>query len=164
MLSRNADVRGAVRELGECIDIVTLGEGLDAIRGPEPLWRVMRIKAQLVNQLGDRYRALRLAEAALVHAQRAKSRSGSARVQALLAVLCEQSGLSGKADRYRQGAIQQMRELGDRRTTSEMLITLALDPVKGATSAQLQEAATLAGEIGWTDGMERALRNTPTMQ
>jgi eukaryotic-like serine/threonine-protein kinase len=164
VLSRNADVRGAVRELAECIDIVTLGEGLDATRAPDPLWRVLRVKAQLVNQLGDRYLALRLAEAALAHAQRAKSRPGSARVQALLAVLCEQSRLSGKADRYRQGAIEQMRELGDRRTTSELLLTLALDAGKGATPAQLEEAATLAGEIGWADGMERALRNTPTMQ
>ena len=130
----------------------------------DPLWRVLRTKAQLVNQLGDRYRALRLAEAALVHAQRAKSRLGNARVQALLASLCEQSGLSGKADRYRAAAIQQMRELGDRRATSELLLILALDPLKGASLAQLQEAATLAGEIGWADGLERATRNTPTMQ
>lgn len=164
VLSRAGDVRGAVRELGECIDIVTLGEGIDAVRAPEPLWRILRVKAQLVNQLGDRYRALRLGEAALSHAQKAKSRLGSAKVQALLAVLCEQSGLSGKADRYRHGAIQQMRDLGDRRATSELLLTLALDPGKSATSAQLQEAATLAGEIGWADGLERALRNTPTMQ
>lgn len=164
VLSRAADVRGAVRELGECIDIVTLGEGIDAARGPEPLWRVLRVKALLVQQLGDRYRALRLGEAALAHAQRAKSRLGVARVQALLATLCEQSGLSGKADRYRLGAIQQMRELGDRRATSELILTLALDPAKGPTLPQLQEAAALAGEIGWADGVERAMRNTPTMQ
>ncbi len=165
VLSRASDVRAAVRELAECIDIVTLGEGLDAARAPEPLWRVLRTEAQLVNQLGDRNRALRLAEAALVHAQRAKSRVGNARVQALLAALCEQSGLGGKADRYRAGAIQQMRELGDRRSTSELLLTLAIDPAKGGVSlAQLQEAATLAGEIGWSDGLERATRNTPTMQ
>jgi hypothetical protein len=125
---------------------------------------VLRVKAQLVNQLGDRYRALRLAEAALLHAQRAKSRLGNARVQALLAGLCEVAGLSGKADRYRQGSIQQMRELGDRRATSELLLTLAIDPAKGATVPQLQEAATLAGEIGWGDGLERAMRNTPTLQ
>ena len=127
----------------------------------------MRVKAQLVNQLGDRYRALRLGEAALVHAQRARSRVGNARVQALLATLCEQSGLSGKADRYRLAAIQQMRELGDRRATSELLLTLAIDPGnpgKGTTMAQLHEAATLAGEIGWADGLERAMRNTPTIQ
>lgn len=164
VLSRAADVRGAVRELGECIDIVTLGEGIDVARGPEPMWRVLRVKAQLVQQLGDRYRALRLGEAALAHAQRAKSRLGVARVQALLATLCEQSGLSGKADRYRLGAIQQMRELGDRRATSELILTLALDPAKGPTVTQLQEAAALAGEIGWADGVERAMRNTPTMQ
>jgi hypothetical protein len=164
VLSRAGDVRGAVRELAECIDIVTLGEGIDATRGPEPLWRVLRIKAQLVHHLGDRYRALRLGEAALLHSQRAKSRLGNAKVQALLATLCDQSGLAGKADRYRSGAIQQMRELGDRRVTSELLLTLGLDHSKGPTGAQLQEAAQLAGEIGWGDGLERAMRNTPTMQ
>jgi tetratricopeptide (TPR) repeat protein len=158
VLCRTADLRTAVRELVECIDIVTLGEGIDAQRGPEPFWRVLYTKAQLVYQLGDRYRALRLAESALLHAQRVKSRRGSARVQSLLATMCDQSGLSGKADRYRQGAIQQMRELGDRRATAEMILTLAVDPAKGIPSAQLQEAAALATEIGWQAGDDRLRR------
>lgn len=159
VLSRCGDVRAAVRELAECVDILTLGEGLEAERGPEAFWRVLRTKATLVSQVGDRYRALRLAEAALVHAQRVKSRLGQARVQALLATLCEQSGLSGKADRYRQGAIALMRELGDRRATAELLL---LPPAEHAKPlpAQLQEAATLAAEIGWADGRDRARRST----
>jgi eukaryotic-like serine/threonine-protein kinase len=163
VLSRAGDVQGAVRELGECIDIITLGEGLDAANGPAAFWRVLRVKAQLVNRLGDRYRALRLAEAALGHAQRVKSRLGSARVQSLLATLCEHSGLSGKADRYRQGAIQQMRELGDRRATAEMLLTLAVDPVRGVTVAQVHEAGQLAAEVGWAEGTERVRSTTPTL-
>jgi hypothetical protein len=161
VLSRTTDVRAAVRELAECIDIVTLGEGIDAGGGPEPFWRVLCVKAQLIHQLGDRYRALRLAEAALVHAQRVKSRPGAARAQALLAALCEQSGLSGKADRYRAGAIQQMRELGDRRATAELLLTLAVDPDKGLSAAQIKEAGALAAEIGWREGREHARRLTP---
>ena len=161
--SRAGDVRGAVRELAECIDIITLGEGLDASGGPDAFWRVLRIKAQLVNQLGDRYRALRLAEAALAHAQRVKSRIGGARIQALLATLCEQSGLSGKAERYRHGAIAQMRELGDRRATAELLLMPTLEPGKGHAVAHLQEAATLAAEIGWAEGRDRARRSSAPM-
>ncbi|MEZ4362866.1 MAG: protein kinase [Kofleriaceae bacterium] len=163
VLSRSSDVPAAIRELAECIDIVTLGEGLDATHGPDAFWRVLRIKALLVNKVGDRYRALRLGEAALAHAQRAKSRLGIARVQALLATLCEQSGLSGKADRYRQGAIQYMRDLGDRRATAEMLLTLAVDPARGVPVAQAQEAGVLAAEVGWADGVERVRVASPTL-
>ena len=161
--SRADDVQGAVRELGECIDIITLGEGLDATAGPEAFWRVLRMKAQLVNRLGDRYRALRLAEAALVHAQRVKSTLGQARLQSLLSVLCEQSGLAGKAERYRHGAISQLRELGDRRATAELLLMPALEPGKGHTAAHLQEAAALAAEIGWAEGRDRARRSSAPM-
>src|SRR6185295_14555677 len=110
-LLRAGDPAGALRELVECIDLATLGEGFTAIDGPEPFWRILRAQAQMVDNSGDSYRALRLAEAALFHAQRVGSRLGAARVQHLLAQLCEKTGLGGKADRYRQAAITEMRNL-----------------------------------------------------
>jgi tetratricopeptide (TPR) repeat protein len=112
----------ALRELAECVDLVTLGEGPAAPAGPEPLWRILRAEAQLVDSTGDAYKALRLAEAALFHAQRVRSRFGAARVQQLLAQLCEKAGLGGKAERYRQQAIHEMRGLGDRRPTAEIML------------------------------------------
>ena len=98
-LLRAGDPEAAYHELVECIDLVTLGEGPTAIHGPDPFWRILRAQAQLVDNAGDSYKALRLAEGALFHAQRVRSRFGTARVQQLLAQLCEKAGLGGKAAR-----------------------------------------------------------------
>ncbi len=159
-LLRSGDPDSAQSELIECIDLVTLGEGFSATTGPDPFWRVLRAQSQLVETSGDSYKALRLAEAALFHAQRVRSRLGAARVQQLLAQLCEKAGLGGKADRYRLQAIQEMRNLGDRRATAELL--LSDTPARGAivVSARLNDAMQLTKEIGWTEGHERAKRGS----
>jgi serine/threonine-protein kinase len=159
-LQRSGDADTANRELVECVDLATLGEGFTATDGPESFWRVLRTQAQLVDTAGDSYRALRLAEAALYHAQRVRSRLGAARVQQLLASLCDKAGLGGKAERYRQAAIAEMRNLGDRRATAELLLTDT--PSKGAVVMQgrIQDAMQLTKEIGWTEGHERAKRKS----
>jgi serine/threonine-protein kinase len=159
-LLRAGDPEGALRELVECIDLATLGEGYTAIDGPEPFWRILRAQAQIVDRAGDSYRALRLAEAALFHAQRVRSRLGAARVQHLLAQLCDKAGLGGKADRYRQAAINEMRNLGDRRATAELLLNDT--PTKSAivVSSRLDDAIQLTKEIGWTEGHESAKRKS----
>ncbi len=159
-LMRAGDSDTANRELVECVDLATLGEGFTAIDGPDAFWRVLRAQAQMVDNAGDSYRALRLAEAALFHAQRVRSRLGAARVQQLLASLCEKAGLGGKADRYRQAAITEMRNLGDRRATAELLLTDT--PTRGALVMQsrIQDAVALTKEIGWSEGHERAKRKS----
>ncbi len=159
-LQRAGDADTANRELVECVDLATLGEGFTATDGPESFWRVLRAQAQLVDSAGDSYRALRLAEAALFHAQRVRSRLGAARVQQLLASLCDKAGLGGKAERYRQAAIAEMRNLGDRRATAELLLTDT--PSRGAVVMpnRIQDAMTLTKEIGWTEGHERAKRKS----
>jgi tetratricopeptide (TPR) repeat protein len=160
-LQRAGDPDTANRELVECVDLATLGEGFTATDGPESFWRVLRAQSQLVDAAGDSYRALRLAEAALFHAQRVRSRLGAARVQQLLASLCEKAGLGGKAERYRQAAIAEMRNLGDRRATAELLLTDT--PSRGAAVVQphrLQDAMQLTKEIGWAEGHERAKRKS----
>ena len=159
-LMRAGDTTTALNELVECIDLATLGEGFTAIDGPEPFWRILRQQAQMVDNAGDSYKALRLAEAALFHAQRVRSRLGAARVQQLLAQLCEKAGLGGKAERYRQAAINEMRSLGDRRATAELLLTD--NPSKGAVvvNSRIQDAIALTKEIGWTEGHERAKRKS----
>ena len=162
-LLRGGNSEGANRELVECIDLVTLGEGFSAIDGPESFWRILRAQAQIIDSAGDAYRALRLAEAALLHAQRVKSRLGAARVQQLLAQLCDKAGLGGKAERYRSAAITEMRSLGDRRATAELLLSdmpRAAVVVPGRLSAQMSDAMQLTKEIGWAEGHERAKRKS----
>jgi len=164
-LLRAGDHEGALRELIECIDLVTLGEGFSAISGPEVFWRILRAQSQLIDTNGDSYKALRLAEAALFHAQRVKSRLGAARVQQLLAQLCDKAGLAGKADRYRSQAINEMRNLGDRRATAELLLNDT--PARAiVVNARLNDAMQLTKEIGWTEGHERAKRgsNPPSVK
>jgi hypothetical protein len=121
----------------------------------------------MIDNAGDSYKALRLAEAALFHAQRVRSRLGAARVQQLLAHLCEKAGLGGKAERYRQQAITEMRNLGDRRATAELLLNDI--PSRGAKviAKSIDDAMVLTKEIGWTEGHERAKRKSnppPTKQ
>ena len=163
-LLRAGDPEMALHELVECIDLATLGEGFTAIDGPEPFWRILRAQAQMIDASGDSYRALRLAEAALFHAQRVRSRLGAARVQQLLATLCDKAGLQGKAERYRAAAINEMRTLGDRRATAELLLNDT--PAKSAVVVpnRINDAMQLTKEIGWAEGHERAKRksNPPT--
>ncbi len=121
VLMRQGNLDVARQELRECIDMVTMGEGLAATDGPLTLWLVLHLKAQLTQTLGDSYRALRLAEAALVHVTRSHSRVGVARVQAMLADMCERAGLTSQAVQYRTAAVDEMRTLGDRRSTAELL-------------------------------------------
>lgn|GEM_PF-1295545 len=158
-LMRHGDPEAANRELVECIDLATLGEGFTTLDGPESFWRLLRAQAQIVGTSGDAYRALRLAEAALFHAQRVGSRLGAARVQQLLATLCEKVGLGAKAERYRSAAIAEIRGLGDRRATAELLLTDI--PTPGVVLGnRINDAATLSKEIGWIEGHERAKRKS----
>ncbi|MBS1121981.1 MAG: serine/threonine protein kinase [Deltaproteobacteria bacterium] len=159
-LLRAGDPDTALHELIECIDLATLGEGFTAIHGPEPFWRILRAQAQMVDTAGDSYKALRLAEAALFHAQRVRSRLGAARVQQLLAQLCDKVGLGGKAERYRVQAINEMRSLGDRRATAELLLNDT--PARSAVvvSSRINDAMQLTKEIGWVEGHERAKRKS----
>jgi hypothetical protein len=158
-LLRSGDPDTALSELVECIDLVTLGEGFSAMDGPEYFWKILRAQAQMIESTGDSYKALRLAEAALFHAQRVRSRLGAARVQQLLAQLCEKAGLGGKADRYRSQAIQEMRNLGDRRATAELM--LSDTPARAiVVHGRMNDVMQLTKEIGWTEGHERAKRKS----
>ncbi|HEY1548009.1 MAG TPA: protein kinase [Kofleriaceae bacterium] len=158
-LLRAGDPTAANRELAECIDLATLGEGFTTLDGPHAFWRVLRAQAQIVDAEGDAYRALRLAEAALFHAQRVQSRLGAARVQQLLASLCDTVGLGNKAERYRASALAEMRNLGDRRATAELLLSDVPNPAVVMPN-RIQDAMALTKEIGWTEGHDRAKRKS----
>lgn len=156
---RNEDVTSAIAELVEGTDLVTLGEGENATTGPESLWRLLHRQARLQGTLDQEQRALQLAESALIHARRVRSRIGSAKVQTLLASYYEKLGNEELAKQYRDAAVNEMRKLGDRRGTAELLLS-GLTPTRTLwriSPAYLQEARELADEVGWSEGVQRAL-------
>jgi hypothetical protein len=67
-------------------------------------------------------------------------------------------GSTEHAVEHRRQAVDELRRVGDRRSTAELLIALA-DP-EGASvveaKAFLKEADVLAGEIGWQEGVDRS--------
>ena len=158
VLMRAGDAEGARRELEECLDLVTLGEGAASRAGPDALWRVIMRLAQLADGAGATDQAVELGEHALVHARRVQSRLGSARVQSFLASVCERAGQTAKAERYRQAAVDEMRRLGDRRGTAELLLSGSTPTrnVPRLSPQLLGEARDLAREVGWNEGVWRA--------
>ncbi|MBW2277608.1 MAG: hypothetical protein JRF63_08970 [Deltaproteobacteria bacterium] len=161
MYLRNGQPGSARDELEEGIDLATLGEGAAAEAGPHTLWRMLLRLAQLCDSHGEPERSRSLAVSALRHARRVHSRLGTARVQATLATLYENDGNAVKAERYRQAAVDEMRRLGDRRGTAELLLA-GSGPTRRLlriTPASLREARELAAEVGWTEGVERAKPN-----
>ncbi len=158
---RNGQPAAALAELTEGIDVVTLGEGASGEGGPQCLWRLLVRMAQLQSSLDRPARAIELGIFALHHARRVHSLVGSARVQVMLATQYEKVGNLQKAERYRQAAIEEMRRLGDRRGTAELLLAGG-DPTRRLlriTPGSLREARELAGEVGWAEGVRRAGRS-----
>lgn len=160
---REGQVAAATSELEEGIDLVTAGEGGSGSEGPPSLWRLLLRLAQLYALDGKRPEAVRAGQHALRHATRVGARVGAARIQAMLAGQLEEIGDTERARELRRAAVEEMRRLGDRRATAELLLdgarpTKTYAPI-GPSS--LREAQELAEEIGWTEGVERA-RALPT--
>lgn len=155
---RGGEARAAASELEEGINLVTLGGGASADEGPAELWRMLLRLTQLYRSLGRADEAVKLGEAALAQARRAHSGLGRARSQALLAELLETQGERDRAADYRQAAVDEMRRLGDRRGTAELLLsgTSPTTRLVRIRPGSLREARELAKEIGWTEGVLRA--------
>ena len=155
---REAMVPAAARELEEGIDLVTAGEGSCAEDGPDSLWRLLHRLSQLYALDGRREKAVQMAGHALKHALKAGARAGAARIQSMMAGHLEQLGQSERAAEMRRRAVDEMRRLGDRRATAELLLegarpTQTYEPI---APASLREAQQLAEEVGWTEGAAEA--------
>jgi len=155
---RESLAQEAVAELEEGVDLVTAGEGGRAADGPPTLWRMLYRLAQLHALEGRRDQAAEMGDHALRHAIRAGARVGTARIRSMLSGLFEQLGDHGRAHDLREKAIEEMRRLGDRRGTAELLLdgarpTESYSPISFAV---LHEAQELAQEIGWVEGERRA--------
>jgi serine/threonine-protein kinase len=148
----------ARRELEEAIDMVTLGEGGGSSRAPRNLWRLTLKLAQLAVNDQDHARAVELGEMTLAQAQRVGARAGAARVQSLLASAHERLGNHILAERHRRAAVDELRRMGDRRGTAELLLygTGPGRTLMRISPEVLREARELANEVGWTEGEERA--------
>ena len=127
---------------------------MGARSGPPEMWRLLVRLAQLASGAGDHGRAFTIGEHALHHARRVGSRLGSARIQVMLAAECDRLGEGEKAMGFRQQAIEELRQLGDRRSTAELILSVVAPTrtlLRVAPHA-LQEARALAKEVGWTEG------------
>ncbi len=160
MCLRAGDVRGAITELEEGIDLVTMGEGPKVRKAPTKFWRLLLRLTQLYGSEGDSARAIDMGKHAVRLAQAGKNPVGAARSYATLAGLHEELGELDKAQGYRRRAIDDMRELGDRRTTAELLLagSRPTQTVRRITPASVREARVLAEEVGWTEGVRQAAK------
>ena len=165
-------VTRAAAELTEAIDILTLGQGLEVETEVNRLWYLGFRLAELQLRAGDLATAERTASAALPHAERSSSAQGRGRLYALLAEIVAAQGRRREALAHRARAIEELRDIGDRRSTAELLLenaraTRDLDPLAaGAVSDRTALRATeiageLAAEIGWDDGTALATAALP---
>jgi hypothetical protein len=158
VLVRMQDVGGAERELWEGLMLVTSGDGPEAERGPETMWRLLLALAELSRHDGQLQGARSYALHALRHAERVDHPVGRARSHALLAELHEELGYAQQATEHRRSALEVLRRMGDRRTTAELLIALANPRGASAVDARawLTEADALAAQVGWHEGVLRS--------
>ena len=168
-LARALDQAGrpddAARELGEAVDVITGGAGLSGTSGPERLWRVALALAERLAGAGQLARARDVASQALGFARRGGWPHARGRLSALLADVYQREGDLRAAGRYRGDAIEEMRVLGDRRSTAELLLATVEAAMSRDADAAVAEwapdpsetirmAERLASEIGWREGVE----------
>lgn len=168
VLTRLSDPGAAERELWEGLLLVTGGDGVDATEGPNQLWQMFAQLAQLVLESAGAADALPVAEAALRHAERAASPRAIARCRAFVGDCVEATGRGREAQQIRRRATDELRQIGDRRATAEMLLALAKTPSRSgrpstdersepdSQRAWLKEAIQLADEVGWLEGVSRS--------
>jgi serine/threonine-protein kinase len=145
-------------ELWEGVLLCTAGDGAAAEEGPENLWRLILRLGEISAARGELEEARRLGRHALRHAERVETAIGRARAHALLGQVHAALGQVTQAVEARRQATVEMRRMGDRRSTAEMLIALA-DPrllPAGDARAWLREASTLSDQVAWIEGVQRS--------
>jgi tetratricopeptide (TPR) repeat protein len=145
--AQRGDAAESERELQEGIDFVTMGEGIQARSGPRSLWRLATRLAEQLYAAGRRRESVVAATCALRHAMRVHSTAGRARANSLLAKLYEAGGDDEAAARHRAAAVEELRLLGDRRSTAELIFESANTGQFRIPLDSLEEARALAAEI-----------------
>jgi tetratricopeptide (TPR) repeat protein len=152
-LQEQSDDERATAELEQAIDVITLGQGLGAPGCPGGLWRVGLALAERYLAASRLDEARATCTAALAHARRMGFPHARGRVSALLAQICEAQGDAPAALGHRANAIEEMRQLGDRRSTAELLIESARSSRTADAPDAVRLAEQLASEIGWQEGV-----------
>jgi serine/threonine-protein kinase len=158
VMMRLGDHAGAERELWEGMMLVTGGEGPELDRGPDPLWRMLLVLGELSRRAGRLESAESCGQQALRHADRVQTPLGRARTHAFLGGVYQALGRPQQAAENRRAAADEMRRVGDRRSTAELLLALADPQAVSALDARawLKEADQLANQIGWQEGVQRS--------
>jgi hypothetical protein len=133
------------------------GDGPEAERGPEPLWRMCVALGEAARRRGALDAAVGLGRHALRHAAQT-SALGRARAHAFLAAVEHERGSAAEAATHRHHAVEELRHAGDRRGTAELLIALVeSNGVERATAQDwVRQAEALADELGWPEGVSRS--------
>jgi tetratricopeptide (TPR) repeat protein len=157
-LMRLGDEAAAESELWEGLMLVTGGDGPEAETGPDALWRMLHLLAELARRAGRHEQARAYGLHGLRHAERIASPLARARVHALLGTVFQDLGDGQRAAEHRRSAVEAMRSIGDRRSTAELLLLLADPDAIPAPDARawLKEADALAHQVGWQEGVERS--------
>ncbi len=150
LLFRSGRTDEAIGELREGIDMLTFGEGPVGTGGPENLWALVLRIAKLEAGRGRLQEAARMGEASLKRAEANASAVGQARVRGFLAGVYRDLGDATREKVHRERALRDLRNLGDRRGTAEMLLAAAKPTLDiGRSSPDLiGEAEALVGELG----------------
>jgi serine/threonine-protein kinase len=160
MLQRQGDLRAASDELQEGLLMVTAGEGPRAKEAPDITWRLVARLGELALTMGMAPTALSYAEAALYQAERVGSPVGAARSHVLIGDALSALRRGPESARHRVMAVEWMRNLGDRRSTAQLLLALADADLEAGepdqARARLVEARSLAAAVDWKDGVEQS--------
>ncbi len=114
------DLYGAIRELFECVQMVTLGEGLATRDATDRLWQVAMHLSEHLLAVGAAEQAEDIALNALEHARHDPHATGL--IEELLARIADATGDARRGLSWRGKAIDVMRSIGDRRSTATLLI------------------------------------------
>jgi len=165
----------AISELAQAVDVITAGQGMPVGDAPEKMWYLGLNLAERYLHRQQATKARDVALTSLEQARRAGSPRGRARLSALLSRVYDSLGEHAVALRHRANAIDLMRQLGDRRSTAELLIDNArkapgragaqqqmfppsedwtADPARG-----MRLAGKLAAEVGWKEGVVLSKRS-----
>ncbi len=116
----------------------------------------------MLGEFARRARQLKKAHAfgvdALRHVETARSPLARARVHRFLAGVHQDLGRGEYAVEHRRSAVDELRRVGDRRSTAELLLELAEPDSSSAAEARawLHEADQLANQVGWREGVSRS--------
>ncbi|GEM_PF-878616 len=159
--ARRGDVKRALHELREGLDMCTLGEGPRAVTDLE-LWRYLLRISDMLRASGDVRQAKIWAEHALRQAELRQTRLGVLRCHAQMAWILRELRQPTLGEQHLARALDHARYFGDRLTTAELLIERARTRAAHGRLADArrccEDALRLAKIVEWSGGVRHAER------